>query len=66
MKVYVLVNGSERRYEGDETLEIISECSSKKEAKEELEYFKNRPYNNPLQRFEVEIWENGKFLSILT
>lgn len=66
MKIYVLVDASKRRYEGDDTLEIISECSSKKEAKEELEYFKNRPYNKPLQKFEIEVWENGEFLSILT
>lgn len=65
MKRYVLVDASKRRYTGDETLEIISECDSKKEAKEELEYLKNKPWNTGLERFEVEVWEKGKFLSIL-
>jgi hypothetical protein len=65
MKRYVLVDASNRQCDEDETLEIISECTSKKEAKQELEYFKNRTWNTGLEKFEIEIWKNGEFLSIL-
>ena len=67
MKIYILVDAFDRQYDGDETLEIIEEYTSKKEAKQALEYLKNRKtlWSTGLERFEVEIWENGEFLSIL-